>query len=81
MPLVCAVPPLQRKFAVVLEEVGGSSPAELQAVRLLAEYLSGPAQRPALLARLEARLTAGVDNDMFLLMAAAIYYHEKVRTM
>ena len=71
---------MQRKYAVVLDEVGGSSPPELQAVRLMAEYLHSPSQRAALLARLEEKLSSGVDasNDTFLLMAAGIYCHEKV---
>lgn len=37
----------QKKYAVVLDEVVESSPAELQAVRLLAEYLHSPSRRQA----------------------------------
>ena len=35
----------QRQYAVVLQEVNNSSPAEIQAVRLLAEFLQSPAKR------------------------------------
>ena len=37
----------QRQYAVVLDEVNNASPTELQAVRLLAEYLQNPAKRLA----------------------------------
>ncbi len=35
----------QHKYSVVLNEVSASSPAEVQSVRLLAEYLSTPHKR------------------------------------
>lgn len=37
----------QKKYAVVLDEVVDSSPAEVQAVRLLAQYLHSPSKRYA----------------------------------
>ncbi len=35
----------QRKYAVVIDEVNSSSPSEVQAVRLLAEYLHSSNKR------------------------------------
>ncbi|XP_064387302.1 coatomer subunit epsilon-like [Halichondria panicea] len=67
----------QKKFAVVLDEVTSSSSAELQAVKMLAGYLQGPSKRDGILKQLETKLTSGVDNDVFILMAASIYYNEQ----
>ena len=94
---------------MVLDEVKPSSPAEVQAVRVLAQYLHSPSKRSvggvgsidceredertpmvpcppllappreALLKEVESKLTSGVDagNDMFILMAASVFYHEQ----
>ncbi len=35
--------------------------------------------RDGILKQLETKLTSGVDNDVFILMAASIYYNEQVR--
>ena len=35
----------QKKYTVVLDEVLSSSPAEVQAIRMLADYLHSPAKR------------------------------------
>ncbi len=35
--------------------------------------------REGILKQLESKLTGGVDNDVFIIMAASIYYHEKVQ--
>ena len=39
----------QRKFGVVLDEIRSSAPQELQAVRLLADYLSNPSRKDSIL--------------------------------
>jgi coatomer protein complex subunit epsilon len=68
----------QRKFAVVLSEVTASSPPELQAVRMLADYLANESRRDKILADLDAKMSGNFDisNSMFLLMAASILFHE-----
>ncbi len=35
--------------------------------------------RDSILKQLETKLTSGVDNDVFIIMAASIYYHEQVQ--
>jgi hypothetical protein len=35
----------QRKYRVVLDEIHGTSPAELQPIKMLAEYFSKPSAR------------------------------------
>ncbi|KAJ8030032.1 Coatomer subunit epsilon [Holothuria leucospilota] len=68
-----------RKYGVVLDEIKPSSPPELQAVRMFADYLASPDKRSQVLKDLDKKMSSSVDvnNDTFLLMAASIYYHEE----
>ncbi|XP_006882958.1 PREDICTED: coatomer subunit epsilon-like isoform X2 [Elephantulus edwardii] len=69
----------QRKYGVVLDEIKPSSVPELQAVRMLAEYLASESQRDAVVAHLDREMSRNVDvtnNTTFLLMAASIYLHD-----
>jgi len=71
---------VQRKYTVVLDELNSGSPPELQAVRILADYLYNKQKRDMIIQNLETKLTGGIDsnNDLFLLMASSVYYHEQV---
>jgi len=67
-----------RKWRVVLEEVKPSSPALLQPLKLLAQFLSSPpSKRDALVLELDATMSGNVDvsNYVQLLVAATIYLH------
>jgi len=68
----------QRKWRVVLEEVKPSSPALLQPLKLLAQFLSGSqSKREAMVVELDATMAGNVDvsNHVQLLVAATIYLH------
>ncbi|PAA66298.1 hypothetical protein BOX15_Mlig011350g3 [Macrostomum lignano] len=68
----------QRKYAVVLDAVNRSSAAELQSVRLLADYLASPDKRPSILASLNEKMSGSLgENDYIsLLMAATVFLYE-----
>jgi len=68
----------QRKYRVVLEEVKSSSPALLQPLKTLAQYLSAPpSKRDSLITELDGEMSGNVDvtNHVLLLVAATIYLH------
>ena len=68
----------QRKFRVVLDEINNSSPADLQPLKMLAEYFAFPNRRETILTELDqAASKANADNHNFMIVAATIYYHEK----
>ncbi|KAJ4433968.1 coatomer subunit epsilon [Periplaneta americana] len=69
----------QRKYRVVLDEIGGASPPELQPLRLFAEYLSNPSKRENIVSNLDQKVSGNVDvsNHTFIIVAASIYYLER----
>ncbi|KAB0802026.1 hypothetical protein PPYR_04212 [Photinus pyralis] len=67
----------QNKFLVVLDEIHGASPARVQPLKLLAEYLSNKQKREDVVQQMEQKLESSVqDNDILVLVAATIYMHE-----
>jgi len=67
-----------RKWRVVLEEVKPSSPALMQPLKLLAQFLSSPpSKRDSIVLELDATMSGNVDvsNYVQLLVAATIYLH------
>nr|CAG4649537.1 EOG090X0A8E [Scapholeberis mucronata]SVE93768.1 EOG090X0A8E [Scapholeberis mucronata] len=67
-----------KKYGVVLNEINGSSPSEVLPLRQLAEYFSQPTKREAIVLKLDQQVSGSFDvnNYVFLLVAATIYYHE-----
>ena len=67
----------QRKFRVALDEINGSSPSELQPLKMLADYFANPNRREAIVTDLQQSANRGnQDNPNFLIAAATIYCHE-----
>ncbi|XP_064608644.1 coatomer subunit epsilon-like [Liolophura sinensis] len=68
----------QKKYGVVLDEITSNHPPELQAVKMLADYLSNESKRPSLVKEVDSKMTGSVDisDKTLLLMAGTIYYHE-----
>lgn len=65
----------QKQFRVVLDEITGSSPSELQPLKILAEYFANPGQREAIMTELQQNY-ANSDNQNFYIAAATMYCHE-----
>lgn len=68
----------QNKFLVVMDEIKPHSSERVQPLKLLAEYLSTPSKREAVLNQLEQKLAvAGIDNETLVLTSAIIYMKEQ----
>eukprot|EP00112_Aurelia_sp_Birch-Aquarium-sp1_P006585 Seg1723.6 transcript_id=Seg1723.6/GoldUCD/mRNA.D3Y31 product="Coatomer subunit epsilon" protein_id=Seg1723.6/GoldUCD/D3Y31 len=67
----------QGKYGVVLDEVKGSSPGEVQAIRILADYLQNPSKKDFILKQLETKINSSDFSEYFLLVASTIYFHEQ----
>ncbi|KAF4526528.1 hypothetical protein B566_EDAN005895 [Ephemera danica] len=69
----------QRKYRVVLDEINSTSPAELQALKILAEYFSKPSAREEIVKKLNQQVSGNlnVTNHIFLLTAASVFYHQR----
>ncbi|XP_052752276.1 coatomer subunit epsilon [Galleria mellonella] len=67
----------QGNHRMVLQELKTADPM-LQPLKSLVEYLAPDANRPAIVADIDARVAKGTEltNEIFLLVAATIYYHE-----
>jgi len=67
-----------KKFSVVMSEINSGAPAELQPLRMLAEYFSQPNKRESIVLKLDEEISSILDvsNYVFLLVAATIYYNE-----
>lgn len=69
----------QRKYRVVLDEINSTSPPELQALKILAEYFSNASAREEIVKKLNQQISGNlqVTNHIFLLTAASIFYHQR----
>lgn len=69
----------QKKYTVVMDEItaGANTPSELQSIKLLAEYLSVPLRRDAIIEKLDKQISSGFDssNIPLIIVAATIYQH------
>ncbi|EOD15109.1 COPE1, epsilon subunit of the coatomer [Emiliania huxleyi CCMP1516] len=68
----------QGQHRVVMDEVGAQAPVALQAVKMLASYLSG-VSKEAVVAQLKEWLTDATaqDNWQLILVAATVFLHER----
>lgn len=66
----------QNKFLVVLDEIHGASPPEIQPLKYLAEYLSNKSKQEAILSQVEQQLSANANNETLLIVASIIYMQE-----
>ncbi|CAG9791067.1 unnamed protein product [Diatraea saccharalis] len=68
----------QGNHRLVLQELKTADPM-LQPLKSLVEYISPGANKPAIVADIDARVAKGTElnNEVFLIVAATIYYHEE----
>ncbi|RVE44749.1 hypothetical protein evm_010601 [Chilo suppressalis] len=64
-------------YRLVLQELKTADPM-LQPLKILVDYISPGANKPAIVADIDARVAKGTElsNEVFLIVAASIYYHE-----
>jgi coatomer protein complex subunit epsilon len=69
----------QGNYQIVLDEIDDSAPAALQAVKLLATYLSSENNRDIALVTMKQWMSDGIaaGNHILQLVAGTIYYHEQ----
>ncbi|XP_073960260.1 coatomer subunit epsilon [Choristoneura fumiferana] len=68
----------QGNYRIVLQELKSADPM-LQPLKSLVDYLSPGANKLAIVADIDARVQKGTElvNEVFLIVAATIYYHEE----
>lgn len=66
----------QNKFLVVLDEIHGASPPEIQPLKYLAEYLSNKTKKESVVAQVDQQISTNANNETLLLVAATIYMQE-----
>jgi len=66
----------QNKFLVVLDEIHGASPPEVQPLKFLAEYLHSKSNRAAILDQVNQKIDTTAHNESLVLVAATIFIHE-----
>ncbi|XP_047003765.1 coatomer subunit epsilon [Schistocerca americana] len=69
----------QKKYRVVIDEISAASPAELQPLKVLAEYFSDKHKRLSIVTKLDDQTSGNIDpkNVNFIISAATIYYEEE----
>lgn len=66
----------QNKFLVVLDEIHGASPPEIQPLKYLAEYLSNKSKKESVVSQVDQQISANANNETLILVAATIYMQE-----
>ncbi|XP_026325915.1 coatomer subunit epsilon [Hyposmocoma kahamanoa] len=68
----------QGNYRIVLQELKSADPM-LQPLKSLVDYLSPGASKPVIVADIDARVAKGTElsNEIFIIVAATIYYHEE----
>lgn len=68
----------QQKYRIVLDEIHGASPPQLQPLKLLAEYFSAN-NKDVVVNKLDDIVAKDIDesNQILFIVAATIYYNEQ----